>query len=208
MTFYVWNMYIHGKWKRNGEWESGNTKKIDVQCIYKPSPENGWGGKRHTSISNGIAFRWKIHFKLKINVLQKHILSFGIDNINSSCVRFYISYEIYFVFCAHRIPAHKLRSHCDKRAVYEVENTKYYFLYEKSIYENPWQIFGCFLALAILLSFPLILPFSPALHSLCGALSSPLHTLMHVLCMHACRRWNEWTRRRCLVMFHVAVSNS
>lgn len=35
---------------------------------------------KHKSISNGIAFRWKIHFKLKINVLELHIRSeyFGI----------------------------------------------------------------------------------------------------------------------------------
>lgn len=41
-------------------------------------------GGRTKNVSNRIAFRWKIHFKLKINVLQKHILSFAIDNINSS----------------------------------------------------------------------------------------------------------------------------
>lgn len=80
---------------RAGERESGSGRKPEKRCTMYINLEGKtftWVceegvGPEHTSISNGIAFRWKIHFKLKINVFQKHILSFGIDNINSSCVR-------------------------------------------------------------------------------------------------------------------------
>lgn len=164
--------------------------------------------KAYTSISNGIAFRWKIHFKLKINVLQKHILSFGIDNINSSCVRFYsVPWQRLMKFtvflCVHRILTHKMRSQCDIALCHRMENTKYYFLYEKSIYENPWQIFSCFLILALSFSFSFHFSthFVTLFHPFCTRLC------MCYVCMHAADEMNE-LERRWLVMFHVAVSNS
>lgn len=53
-------------WLFERNWKYGTTRNIHT------------GVK---SISNGIAFRWKIHFKLKINVLQKHISKFGASTI-------------------------------------------------------------------------------------------------------------------------------
>lgn len=129
-------------------------------CVLRWETFTYTGSAKHKSISNRIAFRWKIHFKLKINVLQKHILSFGIDNINSSVKLFLsLSHSLYaktyknsFYFCVYKIPAYKLYVHTAILCADVIVEVKFYTknsstkIHDKSLVAHPLceRVFICF----------------------------------------------------------------